>query len=193
MEVFNFSFTFTIPAFKKIWYNGKSQQYGKMTQDKQYNFLENLLQKIISVDDKILWIYEEHEDSRLHIHGYIYNTHFDYMAQIRDKFYSHHSIGIAVSKYVKISDIQQTSYHPKFFVDYMNKHQDKIKFYQSNIQQIKNCNDLDGKSTKFDEYLIKTNDDKYYYDNIVFDHQYDFSKYLHPYTKIERIKFLIDL
>lgn len=193
MEIFNFCFTFTIPAFKKIWYSGRKRAYASLSRDLQYKFLEDCMARSTMSDDKILYVYECHEDGRLHIHGMVFKTSFDYVALIRDKFYSHHSIGLAVSKYVKISDIQQTYYDSRFFIDYMNKNQDKIEFYQGNLQQIKNCNDLDGKSTKFDDMLIKSVDDKYYNDMVNFISYNYPDKYLHPYTKIERRKFLIDI
>lgn len=131
----NYSFTFTIPTFKNVYYKGNRRRFGNMTQEQQFDFLESHLHKINSFAE-IKWVYEEHEDFRLHIHGYVCNTAKEPMNEFRHKFYSY-PISMTEKSYLKISDIQRTTNHISYFVDYMSKHQDKIKFYMRDINREK--------------------------------------------------------
>ena len=116
----NFSFTFTIPSTKNVWYKGHRIPFGKMTQQQQYDFLENRLQKINTFYKNIQWVYEEHEDKRLHVHGFIKSAYFEEVEQFRTEFYKH-PISITYSVYSRLSNIQETLYNSGYFTDYMQK------------------------------------------------------------------------
>lgn len=143
----NFSFTLTIPSFKNIYYNGRRIQYGKLTQDKQYDFLEDHLQNINTFSN-IRWVYEEHKEDprkRLHVHGYIENEYHECVKDFVDRFYSHHKVSMSVSSYLKMSDIQKTLVNIDYFKNYMEKHQHEIKYYMKVIEDEKRCDILDEK------------------------------------------------
>lgn len=128
----NFSFTFTIPGFKNVYYQGNRRPYGKLTQERQYDFLENHLQHINKFPD-IKWVYEEHEDTRLHIHGWVKNTCGEEMDDFRHRFYSH-PVAMTQKSYEKISNIQKTLFLLDYFDVYMKKNQHKIKYFMRVIE-----------------------------------------------------------
>ena len=108
----SFSFTFTIPAFKKVYYDKKRRPYGSLSPKQQYVLLENIMCNIINPlhFEFIDWVYEKHEDGRLHIHGYVITTpeNDDKIFILRDSFYSYNQkINLKMSSYLKISDIQK--------------------------------------------------------------------------------------
>lgn len=137
----SFSFTFTIPAFKKVYYNGKRRPYGSLSPNQQFHFLEDIMIKCINPLKfvHIDWVYEEHEDKRLHIHGFcICSPNNGYAVNIlRDDFYSFgQRIGIKICSYLKLSDIQQTYYDLNYWVEYCNKNQNNIKYKNKYSQEI---------------------------------------------------------
>lgn len=138
-----FSFTLTIPASKKVYYSGKRRRYASMNHKAQYTFLNALMLKIIfsAHFDMIDWVFEEHEDGRLHIHGYaIVCEEFKHLAPVEflvNLFYTHNSIvGITSTEVIKrLSNIQKTQVDIKYWLEYMEKNQDKIKFYSPYRQE----------------------------------------------------------
>lgn len=136
----NYSFTFTIPAFKKVYWNAKRRPYGSLSPNQQYHFLEDIMMKIINPLNYIFidWVYEKHDDGRLHIHGYV-NLDEEHNAEIyklRDAFYSYNDkINIKISSYLKLSDIQETKTNINFWIAYMDKHQNDIVFKNGYAQQ----------------------------------------------------------
>jgi len=136
----DYSFTFTIPAFKNVYYKTNRRPFGNMIQEYQYDFLETHIQNLrqyvggMGVFPEIKWVYEEHDDKRLHVHGYVKQTTREAMDSFRHKFYSY-PISITEKSYLKISDIQMTKNTINYFVNYMEKNQDKIKFYMRDINR----------------------------------------------------------
>lgn len=135
MSSLSYSFTFTIPANKKVYYASRKRKYGSLTQKQQHKMLCDLMTKIIWWEhfDFLDYVFEEHQDKRLHIHGFAVvkhqyiNIHPVYL--LRDAFYSHGQIiKIAQSRYLQLSDIQLTKVHLNFWIKYINKHQDEILF-----------------------------------------------------------------
>lgn len=128
----NWSFTFTIPSFKSIKYKSVNTKYGLLTQNQQYDFIENHLQDISTFHKgDIKWVYEEHKenDNRLHVHGFIINAIFEEVESFRNNFYASYKINCSRKSYVKYSDIQSTTYSIDYFKEYMQKHQHEIKYY----------------------------------------------------------------
>ncbi len=155
----SFSFTFTIPAFKKVYFMGKRRPYGRLSPKQQHSLIENLFIKILRSNEYsfIDWVYEFHEDKRLHIHGYIItpsDSKVDYVYTLRDDFYSYNSIiGIKMSSYLKLSDIQQTRENLDFWRSYMAKNQDKIIFKSGFVIQQEYVNNLDEGIIKIEENI----------------------------------------
>lgn len=142
----NYSFTFTIPSFKNVKYKSSNSAYGKLSQEQQYDLLEPHIQNIASNKfDNIKWIYEEHKesDNRLHIHGFIENTNYEMVEQLRNDFYSSYKINCSYKSYIKFSNIQRTIYDIKFFQIYMSKNQNNIKFFMKVIEDQKHSEALD--------------------------------------------------
>jgi len=140
-----FSFTYTIPDVKYIYFKERIQ-YGKLTNEQQYDFLENQLQKINKFKD-IRWVYEQNtlHNTNLHIHGYVIGTTHEEMENFRHLFYSH-PITITPKSYFKLSDIQKTTHEIEYFIRYCAKHQDTIKYYMRVLEDQKLFNSLDSKS-----------------------------------------------
>lgn len=149
----NFSFTFTIPSKKVIWYKGHRMTFGKMKQEQQYDFLENRLQKINRFYKDIKWVYEEHQDGRLHIHGFIKNAYFEEVELFRTDFYKH-PISITPSVYFRLSNIQETLYNSGYFTEYMQKNQNNIKYFMRSIQDKIDTHNLDDDKPVKIEYLF---------------------------------------
>lgn len=129
----NFGFTFVIPATKKILYKsgrkGKtySRNYSSLKQNEQRDFLDKILMGISS-NLRIKWVFEEHEDKRLHTHGIIYDDYEEIVLQFRDKFYE--QIGYkSYLKYLKYSDIRLLN-NTEAWLDYINKQFIKSKYDQ---------------------------------------------------------------
>lgn len=138
----NYSFTFTIPDFKNVYY-GIKVPYGKLTNEKQYDFLENHLQNINKFDS-IQWIYENNtiNNSNLHIHGFVIDTSAEEMEDFRMRFYDH-PIKMTYKSCLKISDIQRTTLDIMYFQNYCNKHQHTIKYFMRVIEDKKHSQALD--------------------------------------------------
>lgn len=126
----DYSVTITIPSVKKVWYKGQYHYYGKLTQESQYDMLEKILQKY-NTFPQIKWVYETHEDQRLHAHMWILNEYEEIVKDFRHKIYSDHAINIRPGSYLKISDIQRTLVSINYFNEYMQKHQANIKYFMS--------------------------------------------------------------
>lgn len=144
-----FSFTLTIPTFKKIYYQGNSIAYGKLPQAHQYNFLENHLVRLIRPNnfDFIDWIYEEHNDidNRLHIHGYAKGCEIEHVIELIHDFYTHgRTIGMSMSSYKKCSNLQQSTYDTLDpWLTYIDKQQDKIIYRSRYRQELIDIGNLD--------------------------------------------------
>lgn len=188
----NYSFTFTIPAFKNVYYKARRIPFGKLKHSEQYDFLENHLAKI-NMFDKIKWVYEHHEENdpgrRLHIHGFVKDALYDEMEEFRRRFY-HTPVGIAFRKYIKISDIQLTIYDIKYFDDYMLKNQDKIAYFMKAEDDKKSFDAIEGK--KYTPIKIESNIDPRYLidlnkhiEDTYIDDEYKFG--------LNRNKFLVEI
>lgn len=158
------SFTFTIPSFKKVYYDKKRRPYGNLTNRQQFVFLEDIFAKCICPTDYeyIDWVYEHHEDKRLHIHGFVIVLHsnIDKIYVLRDSFYTYNQkINMSYSSYLKVSDIQQTFYNISFWIDYIDKHQDTVVFKNGYTQQKELTESLDRGVIKSIE--ASDNDNKY--------------------------------
>lgn len=132
-----YSFTFTIPSTKMVYYAGRRRRYATLSNVQQHKLINDLLTKIIhwAHFDFLDWVFEQHTvvDNRLHIHGYCSihedDEKFGYVERLRDDFYTYGQvIGIKQSVYLQISDIQRTTTDIKFWEYYILKHQDKIIF-----------------------------------------------------------------
>jgi len=163
----SYSFTFTIPAFKKVYYNAKRRVYSSLSPKQQFVLFEEIMMKIINPlnYEFIDWVYEKHEDGRLHLHGFclVQKEHSEEVFKLRDAFYTYNQkIGIKMSSYLKISDIQETRIHIKYWNDYIMKHQDDIVFKNGYTQQ----KDL---TEALDQGIVKSID--------TYEYQYDNNKY----------------
>lgn len=173
-----FSFTLTIPSFKKVYYDGCSIAYGLLPQKKQHLFLENLLLKVMRPlkYDFIDYVFEEHEDGRLHIHGYCTNCqHEDVVLLVHDFYTYNRIIGMSIKSYKKVSNIQQSSYdNISPWLYYIEKHQDKI-LYRSRYRQekIDSCQ-LDGRPIVFIEKNDRACNTSEFEDYNTFNNSYDF-------------------
>lgn len=140
----DFSFTLTIPAHKMVTYYAKRIKYCYLTNKQQYILLEDVLAKLFFHDDEVNWVYERHSDGRLHIHGFVKNTYYDYLYQNIKKFYSDYRINIGPRTFNKIMDIQETYNDLNYWHNYIQKHQHEIVYKsrfldeQANIQAIEN-------------------------------------------------------
>ena len=107
------------------------------------------------------WVYEKHDDGRLHIHGYVILTkeYEDEVYVMRDSFYSYNQkINIKMSSYLKISDIQKTYLDISFWNNYIQKHQDEIIFKNGYTQQQELTQSLDyGVKIDTCDYTIDNN------------------------------------
>lgn len=142
-----YSFTLTIPYEKRVYYSGKRRKYGSLTQKQQWYFLCDLMTKStwITHFDFIDYVFEEHGDGRLHIHGYAIVNHLyqdiGAMERLVDNFYTVNSIvNIKMSVYLSLSNIQRTYKDKQYWFDYMEKNQDNIIF-KSHYQTEKDDNE----------------------------------------------------
>lgn len=151
-----YSFTFTIPVKKKVYYDGRRRIYSQMSNSSQAVFINQLMTKIIWTEHfkYIDYVFEKHEPSeydklgRLHIHGYaIVKKQYDNLQPVHllaDSFYTHNKIiGLANSVYPRLMNIQQTREDISWWLDYMNKHQHKISFQNSYHSQQFLINSID--------------------------------------------------
>lgn len=145
LHLSDWSFSFTIPSFKSVKYKSVNIKYGSLTQDQQYNFLEDHLQSISNFGENIKWVYEEHKenDNRLHIHGFIKNAVYEEVEQFRTNFYASYKINCSMKSYLKFSNIQQTIYHIGYFENYCKKHQHEIKYFMRVVTDLKHSENLD--------------------------------------------------
>lgn len=131
-----YSFTFTIPPLKKVYYNGKRRPFQSLAFSHQYKFMEQLMMKIINPLEFLFidWCYEFHEvgERRLHIHGYaaVSLDHESAVYKLRDLFYTYNSI-IRLKQYKNISDIQLTYWDVSYWDTYCEKHQDTIQYFSA--------------------------------------------------------------
>lgn len=130
----SFSFTITIPGQKQVNYWGKRIKYAYLTNKQQYLLIEHLMTKIFDDDDKVDWVFERHEDGRLHLHGYIMDSFFEYIFDRINTFYKDYRINIGTRKMLLICDIQKTHCNIKYWEDYIEKHQHEI-IYKSRFRQ----------------------------------------------------------
>lgn len=145
-DIQNYSFTFTIPSFKNVKYKSANTAYGKLSNEQQYELLEDHLQNICHGKfDQIKWIYEQHKetDNRLHVHGIILKTNYELVEQFRNDFYSSYKINCSYKSYIKFSDIQRTIKDIKYFERYCDKHQHEIKYFMRVIEDKKHSEALD--------------------------------------------------
>jgi hypothetical protein len=166
-----YSFTFTIPAPKKVYYAGRRRAYGSMNQLAQSKFLNNLMTQIIHSEDFefIDWIFEAHTDGRLHLHGYCHivketsNPEF-YIKRLQHDFYSYNMIvGLTSFKnYDKLCDVQETRTNINYWLEYINKNQDTIIFKSPQRTEQDNQMSLDKGVCKIEERIINTDNDDYY-------------------------------
>lgn len=152
----NYSFTFTIPKNKTVYHRGSRQIFSQMCQEQQYKFMERQMHKVKKSSMKTYWVYEEHEDGRLHIHGFILDEYYEIIEEFRRNFYRF-PIQISPKVYFRLSDIQETKFDIHYFIDYMLKNQHKIKYKMSSLQEFEDLNKLDGKNTNF-KIFIETNE-----------------------------------
>lgn len=164
----SYSFTFTIPYSKKVYFNGKRRTFGAMTQDYQHKFLCHHMTNIIFSQyyKYIDYIFEEHEDKRLHIHGYAVIETPDSLSIIKElvhNFYTlNRAVGIAPSVYPRLSNLQQTITDISHWEAYINKNQDTMKFLSPMRQQEKEVEQLDIKPIVKIEHRPSTPPSEYY-------------------------------
>lgn len=168
----SYSFTFTIPPEKKVYYAGRKRTFKTLSQQQQYTLFCDLMTKVIWWDNfsYLDYVFEEHEDKRLHLHGYAIVKpeclNKTPVQSLRHEFYSHAQIiGMAMSNYIMCSDIQQTYCDLSFWLNYIDKHQDKIKFKSKYTQGVEDKKSLDNgvlaaKSSAVCQ--IETRPDNYY-------------------------------
>lgn len=177
----SFSFTFTIPPFKKVYWKSKRRKYGSLSNNQQYFFLEDIMIKIINPLNfyYIDWIYEKHEDGRLHIHGFVIldDEKENEIYKLRDTFYSYNErINIKICSYLKLSDIQETRVDINYWLEYINKHQNEIIYKNGYRQMNEDINNLEYGIVKikgrykrpegyYDTYRFGRLDDTYISDN----------------------------
>lgn len=149
IETGNFAITLTIPSFKNVYYSGQRRKYGNMKQLQQYSFLEDIIINNISKFEWIDWVYEEHDDRRLHCHLYALNTNEEIVKDFIHNFYNWNSkVGIRYSSYSKLSCYEKTKADIKYWVEYMNKNQDKIIYKSKYRQELIDIDNLDGRFHK---------------------------------------------
>ena len=126
----DFIFTLTIPSFKRINYkSGRKGHYyprgfGTMSQIEQRNYLDDALSFIQKSTYQIKYVFEEHEDKRLHVHGLLMNTTFYEACDFMANFYAYVGIN-SMKKYQKISDLKECI-NRDMWIDYMNKNQHRM-------------------------------------------------------------------
>lgn len=145
-----FSFTLTVPPTKQVYYSGRRRKFGSLSQHHQYTFLKNHICKVLYAShyDEFDFVFEEHKNLCLHVHGFaVVNPeymHYAVMERFIDDFYQQGQvIGIKPRVYKQISDYQQCLTNPKYWEDYISKHQDNIKFFSPLRQQEKELKDLE--------------------------------------------------
>lgn len=167
----SYAFTFTIPSTKRVYYSGRKRTYGTLLQSQQHKLICDLMTKIIWWDhfEFLDYVFEEHADKRLHIHGYaIVKQNFMDIKPVhllRDAFYTHGQIiKIAMSNYLRLSDIQQIYTDLSFWLNYINKHQNEI-LYKSHVAQEQEdikALDIPAEIKRRATCLIDTRPDDYY-------------------------------
>lgn len=136
-----YSFTLTVPARKKVYYDKRRRVFCQMSLSQQCNFLNNLLLKVIWQEhfNFIDWTFERHEATpddklgRLHIHGFaIVKKSYEYLAPLHllcNSFYTHNKIiGLSPNVYPRLCDIQQTTDSPEYWYEYIHKHNQDMPY-----------------------------------------------------------------
>lgn len=131
----SYSFTLTIPHHKQVNYYKKRIKYGYLTNHQQYVLCEDVFKKLFCGENKCDWVYERHEDGRLHIHGYIEESYYEYVLHEIHRFYSDYRINIKPKSYEKIMDIQETILEINYWNMYMDKHQHEIIYKSRNFHE----------------------------------------------------------
>lgn len=172
----SFSFTLTIYPEKKVYYAGKRRAYGSMNTQAQHKFLNDLLIKVIWHDhfEYIDWVFEEHTQEQklkgLHVHGFTiekpeYVNHSPTILMVNN-FYSHSAIAIdSINKIRQLSNIQETRINLNFWLTYIEKNQDKIKFYSPVREQDRQIKNMDA-GVVFIQYNNKVQHPQEWYDDI---------------------------
>lgn len=150
MNFEGYSFTLTIPPEKRVYYCGKRRKYGSLSNKQQWHFLCELMMKCIwqSHFSFIDYVFEQHNDGRLHIHGYgiphkMYEN-FGVVERLVDNFYTLNQIvGIKRSVYVRLSKVEQTLVDKSYWLDYINKHQHEIIFRSHYEEELAHKKSLD--------------------------------------------------
>lgn len=145
-----FSFTFTIPIEKLVYYAGRRRKFGSMSNKQQHVFMCDLMTKVTWIEHYsfIDYVFEKHQNGSLHIHGYAIvkeeYSHLNPVLILRASFYEHNQIvGIKPSVYERLSNIQQTYANSQYWFDYMNKNQDEIIYKSHYNQAIEDRKNLD--------------------------------------------------
>lgn len=126
----DFIFTLTIPPFKRINYkSGRKGHYyprafGTMAQIEQRNYLDDAISFIMKSTYQIKYVFEEHEDKRLHVHGLLFNCSPEDASDFMMNFYAYVGIN-SMKKYQKISDLKECI-NRDMWLDYINKNQHRM-------------------------------------------------------------------
>lgn len=176
-----FSFTLTIPPLKKVYFNKRNRTFKDLIPSHQHKFMEDLLVKVIKPLNFsfIDWIYEFHEEGamkgNLHIHGYCQCQNISNVEELVKDFYTFNRIiGLSMKSYNKVSNIQQTLVSKKYWLEYIEKNQDKIIFRSRYRQQIMDTCNLDGKPCVFIEQNDTASNHSDLGDYNTFQRSYDF-------------------
>lgn len=146
----SYSFTLTIFPEKKVYYAGKKRAYGSLSQQSQAKLINNVLVKSIFHEhfEFVDWIFEEHIDGRLHVHGFTI-VKPEYVNQnptnlLVYNFYTYNQIiqVKSIEKIQQLSNVQETKVNLCFWEQYIEKQQDKIKFLSPYREEQKNIKDL---------------------------------------------------
>lgn len=151
-----YSFTFTIPARKKVYYDTRRRVFGKMALSQQSKFMNNLLMKTIWQEhfNYIDWVFERHEPTeddkqgRLHIHGYALvkkkYLHLEPLYLLANSFYTHNKIiGLANSVYPRLINIQKTLVDINYWYEYINKSTENMPYKSPYNSQLFLINSLE--------------------------------------------------
>lgn len=205
----NFSFTIQIPAFKRVMYKNKAYEYGRLSQSQQYELLEGVLSECVK-GRKIIWVYEEHQDKRLHIHGMIFDEIEECARDFILDVYRHYAIHINSYKKIfgdernaKMCDFQKTIKDIRYFMLYMQKHQDQIKYFQRRQEEERESSKLDGRPMQILEDKKPDLPDEFIYD-LEYNYPYRELSDKYPFGKTKKIntskqvkiimkKFLVEL
>lgn len=158
MEIENFySFTFTIPPKKKVYYSGRRRVFSSMNLQAQCNFFNNLLMRVFPSSRCIDydWVFELHTQGimagNLHIHGYVITNNDEMEAPVRELqrlFYTHNQI-IGLTSYMNLSTIEKCHTDRNYWLEYINKNQQNFLFKSPQRQQKETQRALDAGIVSF--------------------------------------------